>query len=103
MCILYGMIHSEGDADTFFKRSATSGDSFQSTKDLSNGIDGEASEQHIAKEGNNVYVVWSEDGEYIFKRSTNNGASFGSTINLSNELINDGSISVRPRYCSSWK
>ena len=32
---------SEGDFDTFFKRSATSGDSFQSTKDLSNGIDGD--------------------------------------------------------------
>jgi hypothetical protein len=76
---------SEGDADTFFKGSTTSGDSFQSTKDLSNGKDGEAVEQHIAKEGNNVYVVWSEDGDIFFKRSTNNGASFGSTINLSND------------------
>jgi hypothetical protein len=76
---------SEGDADTFFKRSATSGDSFQSTKDLSNGKNGEAFEQHIAKEGNNVYVVWSEDGDIFFKRSTNNGQSFGSTVNLSND------------------
>jgi hypothetical protein len=77
------------DADTFFKRSDTSGDSFQSTKDLSNGKNGEAVEQHIAKEGNNVYVVWSEgvgaDRDIYFKRSTNNGASFGSTINLSND------------------
>ena len=80
---------SEGDFDTFFKRSATSGDSFQSTKDLSNGIDGDAGDQHIAKEGNNVYVVWSEgvgaDRDVYFKRSTNNGASFGSTVNLSND------------------
>ena len=37
------------------------------------------------KEGNNVYVVWSEDGDVFFKRSTNNGASFGGTINLSND------------------
>ena len=29
MCILYGVIQVEDDADIFFKRSATSGDSFQ--------------------------------------------------------------------------
>ena len=83
---------SGGDTDTFFKRSATSGDSFQSTKDLSNGIDGDTRDQHIAKEGNNVYVVWDQDGDVYFKRSTNNGASFGSTINLSN----DDTFSERP-------
>ena len=62
----------EEDADIFFKRSATSGDSFQSTKDLSNGIDGDAQDQRIAKEGNNVYVVWSEgavDMMYISKEA----------------------------------
>jgi len=83
---------SGGDADTFFKRSITSGDSFQNTKDLSNGKNGDAEGQHIVKEGNNVYVVWSEEGDVYFKRSTNNGASFGSTINLSN----DDNISDRP-------
>jgi hypothetical protein len=88
---------SKGGGDTFFKRSTTSGDSFQNTKDLSNGIDGEASNIHIVKEGNNVYVVWTEggsfsDSEVYFKRSTDNGASFGSTINLSN----DGSSSQKP-------
>jgi len=87
---------SKGDADTFFKVSTTSGDSFQSTKDLSNGKNGEAVEQHIAKEGNNVYVVWSEDGDIFFKRSTNNGASFGSTINLSN----DPNVSEHPDIAS---
>jgi hypothetical protein len=61
---------SGGDDDIFFKRSITSGDSFQSTKDLSSGIDGDAQEQRIAKEGNNVYVVWSEGGDVYFKRST---------------------------------
>jgi hypothetical protein len=83
---------SRGDDDTFFKRSATSGDSFQSTKDISNGKAGDAQDQRIVKEGNNVYVVWTEDGDVIFKRSTNNGASFGSTINLSN----DDTLSERP-------
>jgi hypothetical protein len=77
------------DADIFFKRSATSGDSFQSTKDLSNGKDGGAQDQRIAKEGNSVYVVWSEgvgaERDVYFKKSTNNGESFGSTINLSND------------------
>jgi hypothetical protein len=85
---------SGGDADTFFKRSGTSGDSFQNTKDLSNGIDGDAQEQRIAKEGNNVYVVWSEGGDVYFKRSTNNGASFGSTINLSNDDNFSGSPEI---------
>ena len=85
---------SGGDADTFFKRSATSGDSFLGTKDLSNGKDGDAENQRIAKEGNNVYVVWSEDGDVFFKRSTNNGASFGSTINLSNDDNGSGSPEI---------
>ena len=77
------------DADIFFKRSATSGDSFKTIKDLSGGRDGDAQDQRIVKEGNSVYVVWSEgvgaDRDVFFKRSTNNGASFGSTINLSND------------------
>ena len=46
---------------------------------------GDAQDQRIVKEGNNVYVVWSEDGDVFFKRSTNNGASFGDTINLSDD------------------
>ena len=37
-CILYGVIRVKENADIFFKRSSTSGDSFESTKDLSNGI-----------------------------------------------------------------
>jgi len=73
------------DANIFFKRSITGGDTFQATKDLSEGKDGNAQDQQIVKEGSNVYVVWSEDGDVFFKKSTNNGQSFGSTINLSND------------------
>jgi hypothetical protein len=85
-----------GNSDVIFKRSITSGDSFQNSKDLSDGIDGDVFGQHIVKEGNNVYVVWAEgvggDFDVYFKRSTNGGASFGSTINLSN----DDNSSTRP-------
>ena len=80
-----GVDSSDVDANILFKRSVTSGDSFQGTKDLSGGKDGDAQDQRIVKEGSNVYVVWSEDGDIFFKRSTNNGQSFGSTINLSND------------------
>jgi hypothetical protein len=76
---------SKGGGDTLFRKSSDAGNTFQSILDLSNNKAGEATEQHIVKEGNNVYVVWSEDGDVFFKRSTNNGASFGSTVNLSND------------------
>ena len=68
MCIRYGVIQVEEMPIHFFKRSATSGDSFQNTKDLSDGKDGDAQCQRIAKEGNNVYVVWSEDGDILFQK-----------------------------------
>ena len=61
---------------------------FHSTLDLSNGKDNpasDASDPQIVKEGNNVYVVWSDDEDVFYKRSTNGGASFGITINLSND------------------
>jgi hypothetical protein len=76
---------SKGGGDTLFRKSPDAGNTFQSILDLSNNKAGEATEQHIVKQGNNVYVVWSEDGDVFFKRSTNNGASFGSTINLSDD------------------
>ena len=38
---------SGGDADIFFKRSTTSGDSFQNTKDLSDGKAGDAEDQQL--------------------------------------------------------
>jgi hypothetical protein len=76
---------SKGGGDTLFRKSSDAGNTFQSILDLSNNKAGEASEQHIIKQGNNVYVVWSEDGDVFFKRSSNSGTSFGSTVNLSND------------------
>ena len=76
-----------GDGDTFFRKSSDSGNSFHGILDLShsNGNDGDAIGQKIAKEGNNVYVVWSEDGDIFFRKSTNSGSSFGSIIRLSSD------------------
>ena len=90
----YGMILVEEMRDIFFKRSATSGDSFQDTKDLSNGKDGEAQINILLKK--EIMCMWygqkMRADDIYFKRSTNNGASFGSTINLSN----DDNSSVSP-------
>jgi hypothetical protein len=76
---------SKGGGDTLFRKSPDAGNTFHSIIDLSNNKAGEATEQHIVKQGNSVYVVWSEDDDVFFKRSTNGGTSFGSTINLSDD------------------
>jgi hypothetical protein len=76
---------SKGGGDILFRKSSDTGNSFNSIVDLSNGKSGSATEQKIVKQGDSVYVVWSEDGDVYFKKSINSGASFGSTINLSND------------------
>ena len=50
---------SKGNGDTFFRRSSDAGNNFHSIIDLSNSVAGEATDQKVAKIGNNVYVVWS--------------------------------------------
>jgi hypothetical protein len=40
-------------------------------------------EPQIAAYGDNVYVVWQDDGDILFKRSTNEGADFGGIKTLS--------------------
>jgi hypothetical protein len=70
-------------------------------KQLIISLAGEATNQKIAKIGNNLYVVWSENGDIFFKRSTDNGAHFKSTINLSND---EHSSREGPRiYCNKFK
>ena len=76
---------SKGGGDILFRKSPDTGNSFNSIVDLSNGKSGSATEHKIVKQGDSVYVVWSEDGDVYFKKSTNGGSSFGSTINLSND------------------
>jgi len=74
---------------TLFKGSSDGGDNFHGTVDLSKGITNNGVpnplNQQIVKEGNNVYVVWNENGDVFLKRSTDGGASFKSAINLSHD------------------
>ena len=49
-----------GNFDIFFKASGNEGDSFGSTKNLSNN-NGESSVPQIISSGGNIYVVWQDD------------------------------------------
>jgi hypothetical protein len=49
-----------GDSDIFFKASGNEGDTFGSTKNLSNN-DGDSSVPQIISSGGNIYVVWQDD------------------------------------------
>jgi predicted neuraminidase len=48
-----------GNSDIFFKASGNEGDSFGSTKNLSNN-NGESSVPQIISSGGNIYVVWQD-------------------------------------------
>ena len=49
-----------GNFDIFFKASGNEGDTFGSTKNLSNN-NGESSVPQIISSGGNIYVVWQDD------------------------------------------
>jgi hypothetical protein len=77
---------STGDGDIYFRRSTSNGDSFGSTKNLSNDPN-ESRDPEVAAIGNKVYVAWIDvdldfdfPDELFFRRSTNEGDSFGGTI-----------------------
>jgi hypothetical protein len=42
----------------------------------------------IAVSGNNVHIIWTDNGDISYRRSTDGGATFGSTVNLSNNPEN---------------
>jgi len=77
------------NSDIFFRKSTDDGNSFGSTKNLSNNA-GISVLPRIAVARNNVYVVWTDNtrgnNEIFFKKSTDDGNSFGSTVNLSRNL-----------------
>jgi hypothetical protein len=79
--------NTTGNGDIYFKRSATNGTSFESTRNLSNST-GSSKDAQIAVYQNNVFVVWSDNttgnGDIYFKRSATNGTIFSETRNLSN-------------------
>lgn len=84
--------NTEGEGfnfDTLYKNSRDGGETFDSSRNLSNDPLGSTVPQ-VAASGNDVHVVWQSDllgGDILYKRSTDGGKNFGPTINLSDDLI----------------
>jgi hypothetical protein len=77
-----------GKREVLFTRSEDKGTSFEKIKNLSNNTS-DSFNQEIAVFGDNVYVVWLDQGEegdntnILLKSSSDGGATFGRTINIS--------------------
>jgi hypothetical protein len=76
-----------GNGDIFYARSTNSGDTFETSINLSN-TSGRSDDHQLLAEGSNVYVVWVDytthsGGEINFRKSSDNGGTFSNTINLS--------------------
>jgi hypothetical protein len=77
---------TSGNRDVLFTRSEDNGTSFDKTKNLSNNTS-DSFNQEIAVFGDNVYVVWLDQGEgdntnILLKASADGGATFGRTVNI---------------------
>jgi hypothetical protein len=77
-----------GNREVLFVRSEDNGRSFNSISNLSNNTS-DSFNQEIAAFGDNVYVIWLDQGEdgqrnILFKSSADGGATFGRTIEISN-------------------
>jgi hypothetical protein len=81
--------NSSGKDQIYFKRSSDTGNSFNSTENLSN-TNGSSTDPQITATANNAYIVWSDtttgNGDIYFKSSTDNGTSFSFPKNLSTNL-----------------
>jgi hypothetical protein len=79
---------TQGNNDIFFIKSTDRGKTFGNLTDLSSN-QGTSAEVQIAVNGENIYIVWSDDttgnNEIYYSRSTNNGSSFSEPSNLSND------------------
>jgi len=86
---------ADGSVDIFFSRSTNDGQDFDEPVPISRNDFGFPTNQQIAAEGSNVYVVWQDDGQFaidgeddvFFTASTNNGVDFDSYINLSSSVL----------------
>src|SRR5918996_528980 len=81
--------NSSGKDEIYFKRSSDTGNSFNTTENLSNS-NGSSTDPQITATGNNAYIIWSDtttgNGDIYFKSSTDNGTSFSFPKNLSTNL-----------------
>jgi hypothetical protein len=78
---------TSGNREVLFTRSEDNGTSFDKIKNLSNNTS-DSFNQEIAVFGDNVYVVWLDQGEgdntnILLKASADGGATFGRTVNIS--------------------
>jgi hypothetical protein len=78
-----------GSGDIFYARSTNSGETFETSINLSN-TSGRSDDHQLLAEGSNVYVVWVDyttrsGGDIYFRKSNDNGGTFSNTINLSAE------------------
>lgn len=78
---------TSGNREVLFTMSEDNGASFEKIKNLSNNTS-DSFNQEIAVFGDNVYVVWLDQGEgdntnILLKASADGGATFGRTVNIS--------------------
>jgi hypothetical protein len=78
---------TSGNREVLFTRSEDNSTSFEKIKNLSNTTS-DSFNQEIAVFGDNVYVVWLDQGEgdntnILLKASADGGATFGRTVNIS--------------------
>ena len=85
---------TRGNNNIDFKVSNDYGNSFSRTKPVSRN-NGSSVYPQLAANGNNVYVVWTDDTpgntDINFRKSSDYGNNFNSTINLSR---NNGSLFI---------
>jgi hypothetical protein len=79
---------TSGNREVLFTRSEDNGTCFDKIKNLSNNTS-DSFNQEIAVFGDNVYVVWLDQGEddntnILLKASADGGATFGRTVNIGN-------------------
>jgi hypothetical protein len=85
-----------GNSEIFFAVSNDNGQTFSTPENISNNT-GFSFAPQISSEGNNVYVVWTDDAsEIFFAVSNDNGQTFSTPENISN---NTG-LSVSPQISS---
>ena len=78
---------TSGNREVLFTRSEDKGTSFEKIKNLSNNTS-DSFNQEITVFGDNVYVVWLDQGEgdntnIFLKASADGGATFGRTVSIS--------------------
>ena len=92
----------DDNLDIFFARSTNGGLTFGDPENISENT-GSSTNPQISSDGNNVYVVWSDNttttgiNDIFFARSTNGGLTFSDPENISENTGN----SINPQISSS--